>query len=195
VVWSGGSSVSVFEVPEGVSRRQWARLLLVGPIIVILLLAGALSFIYVFQHPGIEDDPSTIEDEDEHADPLMIIPIVLIGLTFPLMNYIRDAFSRSRLVVTDDAMVFDGKFRYPRDRTVYLYVKPVSSLMLGPNGHLVGAPRGPPTQSLVFAVDLEGGAADWFEVPVALQGGGLSRVLERLRGCLPGLIVSARPEW
>lgn len=194
MAWLGGSSVPVFEVPDGVLRAQWARLVTIGPMIVVLLLAGALGLVYVFQHVP-HDDPRTPRDESEDMDITLFLPFIPVLLTIPLINYIRDAYSRPRLVVTDDAMVFESKFRYPRDRAVTLYVKPVASLMLGPNGHLVGAPRGPPTQSLVFAVDREGGGAEWFEVPVALQGGGLTRVLERLRGCLPGLIVSARAEW
>ncbi len=81
------------------------------------------------------------------------------------------------------------------NKYVHLYTKPLSSLMLGPEGRLVGAIDGQPTESIVFAVDIRGGGAEWYEVPVVLHGEGLTQVLEGLRGCMPGVIVSARPDW
>jgi len=156
-----------------------------------------LGFLYEVQQPMDEDDSSTIQE------PLDILVILLVITTMVAASWLlltmlarfREGSSAARLVLTDKSMVFNGYYHYPLDSVVHLYTKPASSLMLGPEGRLVGAVDGRPTESLVLAVDTKGGGADWYEIPVALQGEQLTRVLEGLRGCLPGLIVSARSDW
>jgi len=168
------------------------RLILLGPVIVLLLLVAAVM-IYFVALGLMEDEPYDTyyyDEEDEGSDPLgylIALPIIAAVVLFAM---VRDAFSQKRLVVSDETMSFGKGRTYPRDRTVTLFVRPTGSMVLGPEGRLVGAPDGPATDALVFAMDREGGGTDWFEIPVRLRGPELSRTLDALRGALPNLLVS-----